>query len=136
MKSRFLLLFATFMLLSTTVSAQSASDILVNIVPPNPAPHENTTIVLKSYVNNLDAAMITWSLDGKTVASAIGKKSFSFTAPAAGIEASVVVTVTLPDGPVETKINIKPSVMVLLWQANDSYVPPFYKGKALPTPDS
>ena len=26
--------------------------------------------------------------------------------------------------------------MVLLWQANDSYVPPFYKGKALPSPDS
>jgi hypothetical protein len=26
--------------------------------------------------------------------------------------------------------------MVLLWQAEDSYVPPFYKGKALPTPDS
>jgi len=136
MKSRFLLLFATFMLLSTTVSAQSASDILVNIVPPNPAPHENTTIVLKSYVNNLDAAMITWSLDGKTVASAIGKKSFSFTAPAAGVEAKIVATVNLPDGAIETKITIKPSVMVLLWQANDSYVPPFYRGKALPTPDS
>lgn len=26
--------------------------------------------------------------------------------------------------------------MVLLWQANDSYVPPFYEGKALPSPDS
>ena len=26
--------------------------------------------------------------------------------------------------------------MVLLWQANDSYVPPFYRGKALPTSDS
>jgi hypothetical protein len=26
--------------------------------------------------------------------------------------------------------------MVLLWQANDSYVPPFYRGKALPTADS
>ena len=26
--------------------------------------------------------------------------------------------------------------MVLLWQANDSYVPPFYKGKALPGADT
>jgi len=26
--------------------------------------------------------------------------------------------------------------MVLLWQANDSYVPPFYKGKAMPSPNS
>src|SRR6185295_8034931 len=28
------------------------------------------------------------------------------------------------------------SAMVLLWQATDSYVPPFYKGKAMPSPDS
>jgi len=26
--------------------------------------------------------------------------------------------------------------MVLLWQADDSYVPPFYEGKALPSPNS
>ncbi len=26
--------------------------------------------------------------------------------------------------------------MVLLWQADDSYVPPFYKGKAMPSAES
>jgi hypothetical protein len=26
--------------------------------------------------------------------------------------------------------------MTLLWQANDSYIPPFYEGKAMPSPDS
>ncbi|MES3031971.1 MAG: hypothetical protein V4699_01880 [Patescibacteria group bacterium] len=117
-------------------SAAPTDSILIDIVPPNPAPHENTNITLKSYAYNLDSVLISWSLNGKTVSSGIGKKSFSTTAPAAGGEASVVATINLPDGPIQTKISIRPSVMVLLWQADDSYVPPFYKGKAMPTPDS
>ena len=117
-------------------SAQVSSDILVNVAPSNPAPHESTTITLNSYVNNLDSVLISWSVNGKTTASGIGKKSFSVTAPAAGTEMNIVATTSLPDGVINTKITIKPSVMVLLWQANDSYVPPFYRGKALPTSES
>ncbi len=120
----------------TIATAQTSTGVLVNIIPHNPAPHENTTITLRSFVNNLDSTFISWSINGKTTSSGIGKKSFSVTAPAAGSETIVIATLSLPDGPIETKIIIKPAVMVLLWQANDSYVPPFYKGKALPVPDS
>lgn len=136
MKLKLLLLIATFMLFGTVVNAQVSSDILVNVAPPNPAPSENTSITLRSYVNNLDTVLISWSVDGKTIASGIGKKSFSTKAPVAGGEMSVVATISLPDGAIDTKIIIRPSVMILLWQANDSYVPPFYKGKALPTESS
>ncbi len=131
-----LLIFMVVSLIFGSRALASSTDILVNVVPPNPAPYENVNITLNSYVNNLDTVMISWSVDGKTVASGTGKKSFSTTAPAAGGEMGVVATIYLPDGTIETKIPIKPSVMILLWQANDSYVPPFYKGKALPTPDS
>jgi len=118
------------------VATASPANILVSTAPQNPAPYENTTINLKSFAYNLDSVLITWSVDGKNMSSGIGKKSFSINAPAAGAEINVVATLDLPDGIIQTKIIIKPSVMVLLWQANDSYVPPFYKGKALPTPDS
>lgn len=134
MKLRFLLLIVA-LLMSRTVNATS-NNILVSVTPPNPAPYENTVIALKSYENNLDGVLISWSLDGKTVSSGIGKKSFSITAPAAGVEANIVAIISLPDGAIETKVTIRPNVMVLLWQADDSYVPPFYRGKALPTPDS
>jgi len=118
------------------INAASSSDILVNVVPPNPAPYENTNINLNSYAYNLDSVLISWSVNGKTVASGTGKKSLSISAPSASGETNVVATIYLPDGVVETDITVKPSVMVLLWQANDSYVPPFYRGKAMPTPDS
>ncbi len=136
MKFKLTLLIGAFLLLGTTANAQSSSSILVNIVPPYPAPNENTSITLKSFVYNLDSVLITWSVDGKVSASGTGRKSFSVNAPEAGKEINVVAATHLPDGIMETKITIRPSVMVLLWQANDSFVPPFYKGKALPTPDS
>lgn len=113
--------------------AASSSDILVNMVPENPAPGENVNITLSSYAYNLDSVSISWSVNGKSGLSGIGQKSFSVNAPSAGSETNVIAKIALPDGSVETKIIIRPSVMVLLWQADDSYVPPFYKGKALPS---
>ena len=117
-------------------NASSPDTILVNIVPQNPAPGENVNITLNSYVDNLNSVSISWSVNGKNSVSGIGKKSFSVNAPAAGLQTTVIATVALPDGDIQTKIIIRPSVMVLLWQADDSYVPPFYKGKALPSPQS
>lgn len=137
MKKRLLiLLFAMFIILPLKAGAVSQSSILVNVAPENPAPNENVNITLNSYASNLDSVLITWSADGKTVFSGIGKKSFSFKAPGAGKEVNIVVTVSLPDGSIDKTIIIRPAVMLLLWQANDSYVPPFYKGKALPSPSS
>ncbi|MEK7080820.1 MAG: hypothetical protein AAB902_00250 [Patescibacteria group bacterium] len=142
MKFRFLLLYliATLILLGAVLpfSAKAAlsSSISIDAMPPNPAPNENTSIILNSYENNLDTILITWSVNGKSILSGIGKKSFSTQAPTAGSETTVTATIVLPDGDIEKKIILRPAAMVLLWQANDSYVPPFYKGKALPSPDS
>jgi len=116
--------------------AASENSILVDITPENPSPNQKTDITLKSYVNNLDTVLITWSVNGKSMSSGVGQKSFSVNAPAAGSETTVTATVALPDGTLQKRVLIRPVVMALLWQADDSYVPPFYKGKALPTPGS
>lgn len=141
MKFRFLSLYliiiiilGTFLPLKTLKA--SSSSILVNIAPENPAPGENTNITLNSYAYNLDSVLIVWSVNGANASSGIGKKSFSLSAPSAGSETDVTATISLPDGTQDTKIIIRPTVMTLLWQANDSYVPPFYKGKALPSAGS
>ena len=117
-------------------NAASASSIAINMIPENPEPYENVNIDLSSYANNLDTVNITWSINSKVALAGIGKKSFSLNAPAADEETTVSVVVTLPDGDVNLRILVKPSKMVLLWEATDSYVPPFYRGKALPSPES
>jgi hypothetical protein len=116
--------------------AASPSSILVDVSPESPAPGENVNITLSSYANNLDTVPISWSVGGRTVSSGVGMKTFSLIAPAAGAESRVVATISLPDGNIQKVVLVRPTLMVLLWEATDSYVPPFYKGKALPTPDS
>lgn len=133
------ILFLAFSLTSfSEVSAQAepSTTIIANIVPSNPAPFEEVSISLTSYADNLDSVLITWRVNGQNMSSGIGKKSFSLRAGGAGTETTVTATVALPAKAQEVRMVVRPSVMVLLWQANDSYVPPFYKGKALPSADS
>lgn len=125
-----------FFVFSNTSQAVSPSAISVNVAPNNPIPYENVTITLSSFAANLDSVNIQWLLDGKNALTGVGKKTFSFDAKGANVETRVEVRILLPDGEINKNIITRPSVMVLLWQANDSYVPPFYKGKALATPGS
>ncbi len=121
---------------ASPASAVSPSSILVDVSPENPSPNSNVNISLRSYAANLDTVSITWIVNDKTAASGVGKKNFSVTVGASGSSTTVRAKIYLPDGEIEKTINLKPSQMVLLWQANDSYVPTFYKGKALPVADS
>ncbi len=121
----------TFTVAPSLALAISASDISVNIGPQNPNPNESTTITLSSFAANLDSVLITWSVDGSVASAGIGKKSFSLQAGSAGSQKRVTVKISMPDGEINKTITIRPSVMTLLWEATDSYIPPFYKGKAL-----
>lgn len=142
MKLRFLILFSVIIfgilgaILPHQANAVSASSILVNISPENPAPNENVTISLSSYAGDLNSVLISWSQDDKNVLSGVGEKSYSLNAPVSGGETVIRALIAMPDGEIEKVMTIRPASVLLLWQATDSYVPPFYKGKALPTPDS
>src|SRR3989344_139001 len=129
----FLLLLFCFPL---TTGAVSPSSISINVAPANPAPNEDVTITLGSYSSNLDGATISWSVNGKTAVSDVGLKSWRARAPAAGAETRIVAKIPLPDGNIEKAVLLRPTVLTLLWQADDSYVPPFYRGKTLPIAES
>jgi hypothetical protein len=132
-------LIAVFIILgaiSPSAAKAAASDISVNMVPANPAPGDNVSITLSSYLYDLNTVSISWSVNGKNSSSGVGDKSFSVTAPAAGAVTTVTAVVATSDGNFTETATIRPAMMVLLWQADDSFVPPFYEGKAMPTPES
>lgn len=118
------------------VFALSPDSVDITVVPENPAPGENVTISLSSFAADLDSVMISWSLNGQSALAGIGQKTFSVTAGAAGTTTTVAAQVLLPDGRIDRTVTLRPGNLTLLWQANDSHVPPFYRGKALPTSDS
>lgn len=128
------ILFVSFFALPLFALAQTADQISVSVSPLNPGPNESVTITLQSYSLTLESADIEWSLDNKIKNGGIGKTTFTFTTKSIGA-ASMVTAVVTPVGlPEITKtITITPMSVDILWEASDSMVPPFYRGKALPT---
>lgn len=118
-------------------TAIRSSDISVNLTPENPGPFQDVTISLQSYVVDLNKTPINWFIDGKASPSGTGNKSLRITTGATGSTTSVVVEIVVNGtDTIKKNIVIQPAEIDLLWQAIDSYVPPFYKGKALPSSES
>ncbi len=124
---------------SAITHAQLADDgrVSIRISPDMPSPLEKVTVTLVSNSVDLDRAVISWSLNGKKALSGTGEKIFSFLAGNAGESKRVNVTVKTPSGEIITKSTaVSPGEISLFWEAIDSYVPPFYKGKALPSSET
>jgi hypothetical protein len=109
-----------------------SGDIVLDINPPYPRVGEEATATLSSYVTDLDTAVISWTLNDNAAISGVGKKVFSFQVAGSGFPTTVSVQIETSTGAVITKsATINPADIDLLWEAPNSYVPPFYRGKAL-----
>jgi hypothetical protein len=108
-----------------------SNELVVEIIPTYPKPYENVFLSLSMYTEDLNSATITWHKDGKSVLSGKGEARYSFKAGAAGEETSIEIVVKLLNGNSFSKsFRLNPASVDLVWEA-DTYVPPFYKGKAL-----
>lgn len=109
-----------------------STDVTLSVTPKFPAPGGKVTATLSSYVTSLDRANMTWFVNGENMLSGIGKKSFSFTLGTIGSNTTLRVDIQTIDRQSLTKtVNLSATEIDMLWEATDSYVPPFYKGKAL-----
>lgn len=129
-----ILLFPSVLFSESQILIQE-SEISFEMIPENPEPYEKVVINLYSYATDLDKAVISWLRNNESISSGIGKKSISVVSP--GPNSSIILDITIiPAGQssaIRKNIVIGPSDMNILWEAVDGYVPPFYKGKALPS---
>lgn len=110
---------------------QMQNEIVATLSPEVPAPGEKLEIRITSYSFDMNRAAIVWRLNGKTVKQGMGETSLQITAGKAGARDTISITAVTPDGQTASKtITIRPAEVDLLWEA-DSYVPAWYKGKAL-----
>lgn len=115
-----------------TVQAQVAQDdVSLTITPEIPGPNEDVNAEIKSYTYDLNTANITWRVNKQVRLSGIGETRFLFQTKNAGELVVLEVTIVIDGQTLVKTFQIKPLTVDLLWQAIDSYVPPFYKGKAL-----
>lgn len=119
----------------TAIHAQTiAPSLFLSIQPSNPLPGQPVTITAGSTDFNINESSILWKANNKTVESGVGITSITVTAPEAGNTGVITATVNTTGFDTITATTIlRPAMIDLIWEAADSYTPPFYKGKALPS---
>ncbi len=134
------LILALFLIGGGALNAQisgKASSISMEAVPQTPGPFERVIVRLSSFSMDLNRSTISWFINDRLIKKGIGKKTFSFTTGDIGETSKISVSVGSGIlGNTTQAMSFIPSEVDLLWEAIGVYTPPFYKGKALPTPQS
>jgi hypothetical protein len=138
---RGLVLFLTIAILSITgasfAQAQDATatiDLTLSSVPLNPLPLQQVTISAKSFGTDLSQDSLVWTYNNQPLASGIGHTQVTVTAPASGVTGTIGVTASgVGLSATRATLVLRPASVDLLWEGADSYTPPFYKGRALPS---
>ena len=113
-----------------------AGNIILALTPEFPRPNEKVTVALSGFSVDVTRAEISWSLNGVLLKKGVGAREVSFVAGALGSNTALVVTVESPfQGNYRETLSVRPAEVDILWKT-DGYLPPFYKGKALPTPQA
>lgn len=106
----------------------------ITVTPENPSPGQTVNISVDAYGTDLNHATISWTIDGKLSKSEKGARMFNIVAKKAGSPTTISIKIE-PEGglPILKTFTLNPQNIDIIWQAK-SYTPPFYKGKALFTP--
>lgn len=132
-----IVLFSAFLPLTTHAITETTIGSAFNaaIEPANPGPRETATISLTSFGINLSNSTITWTVNGSQVKKGVGEVKLPVTLGALGSKTTVRISVSTPTGEESSQKTLVfiPQELTIAWEA-DSYVPPLYKGKALPGP--
>lgn len=105
----------------------------VRLNPKTPGVGENFKITLESFSMDLDSSSIVWYVNKDPIKQGVGEKTFTYRAGEFGDILHIQAVILTPSGRrIEKNIDIAPAEIDFLWEAQ-TYTPPFYKGKALPT---
>ena len=127
----FISIFGVFSVAHAQLNLMLETEINVTVIPENPGANEKVVASVTSYGTDLNAAKITWGVDGKIIKSGTGVKSFGFTTGSPGTETVLDITIETAEGQnIKRTVSVKPVSVDLLWQS-ESFIPPFYKGKAM-----
>ena len=139
---RFILLSISTLVLVCAVAYSAhaqlgTADLSISTIPLNPQPLQSVQVSLQSYGFDLSQADIVWSYNGAPIASGIGRTTITVTAPANGNVGTISVTANSSDfATTVASLILRPASLDVLCEGADSYTPPFYKGRALPSSNS
>lgn len=109
----------------------NADDIDVITKPEFPGAFEDVSIRLDSNSIDLNRYTIQWSTDTFEQKNGLGLRDFQTKSGGYGSQKHITVKILGSGTTITKSIVIAPQDVTMLWEAVDSYVPPFYRGKKL-----
>ncbi len=128
----FTLALGVFLLPTVGIAQFGATPLSIASSVNAPSPGAAVTLTLSGPTLDLDTASIVWRRDGATILEGVGEKSVEVTLGALGVETTISASVSTEAESTSAEISFTPSRVELLWEA-DSYAPPTYAGRALPS---
>ena len=108
-----------------------SSDVVLNLNPTYPRPGESVTAILSSFSTDLNKANISWSVNSQQKATGVGQKKFSFNTGDLTSVLNLEAHINTTNGEdIYKRMRINPAEVDMLVQSNDSFVPPFYRGRS------
>ncbi len=105
----------------------------IEVSPENPGAFQDVTLTIRSYAFDVDTVSITWDINNKVVLSGVGEKKLLTKTGGVGLQKIVhVIAMKGSQKVFDQVISLNPQSVDLIWESKESYVPPFYEGKALP----
>ena len=87
-----------------------SGDIVLTVNPSYPKANQSVTATLSSFSTDLNAARITWTIDGEEMLSGVGKKTYSFNVGATGFATNLEAKIeTLSGSVISKKSSILPT---------------------------
>lgn len=112
------------------------SGIYLESKPRFPEPHSTATVSLNDYSVNTFGASINWFVNGVEQLTARNSRSITIPTHEIGSEEIVKVILSYENGPSQSAtFTLTPVVIDIILEA-DTYIPSFYKGRALPSKES
>lgn len=116
-----------------TLFAANFDLIKFTTTPKTPGVNESVLVRMESYAVSLSSANITWFVNKEPVKNGIAETALTVQTGDFGKKTVIDVVITTSEGLLINKqYVIAPAEVDVLWEAQ-TYTPPFYKGKALPS---
>lgn len=113
-----------------------ANTIYLESAPQYPEPNSSVTVSLNDYSVNTLGATISWFINGVEQATSKNERSIKVPTHELGTQEVVKVVLSRTNAPsLSTTLTLTPVVIDIILEA-DTYIPSFYKGRALPSQES
>jgi hypothetical protein len=111
------------------------NSVFISLLPEHPTPGSAVHLRARSSIIDLQNSAITWYVNNKVVASGTGLVEATVVAGTLGSNTAISVSAETETASASGKAVITPTIVDLLWES-DSYTPPFYAGRSLPSAGS